>query len=71
MQLGILPNMRLISHMPAAYALVAYQTAYLRYYYPVEFMAALMTSVIEIRQKVAIVYPDMSTDGHPDPAAGH
>lgn len=29
----------------AAYAVVAYQTAYLKYYYPVEFMAALMTSV--------------------------
>lgn len=30
----------------AAYAVVAYQTAYLKYYYPVEFMAALMTSVL-------------------------
>ena len=30
----------------AAYAVVSYQTAYLKYYYPVEFMAALMTSVI-------------------------
>ena len=29
----------------AAYAVVAYQTAWLKYYYPVEFMAALMTSV--------------------------
>ncbi len=29
----------------AAYAVVSYQTAYLKYYYPVEFMAALMTSV--------------------------
>ncbi len=29
----------------AAYAIVSYQTAYLKYYYPVEFMAALMTSV--------------------------
>ena len=28
----------------ACYAVVAYQTAYLKYYYPVEFMAALMTS---------------------------
>lgn len=37
----------------AAYALVAYQTAYLKYYYPVEFMAALMTSVIEMPSKVA------------------
>lgn len=31
----------------ACYAVVAYQTAYLKYYYPVEFMAALMTSVID------------------------
>lgn len=37
----------------AAYALVAYQTAFLKYYYPVEFMAALMTSVIEMPSKVA------------------
>ncbi len=37
----------------AAYAVVAYQTAYLKYYYPVEFMAALMTSVIEMPSKVA------------------
>ena len=29
----------------AAYAVVAYQTAYLKYYHPVEFMAALLTSV--------------------------
>ena len=31
----------------AAYAVVAYQTAYLKYYYPKEFMAALMTSVMD------------------------
>ena len=37
----------------AAYAVVAYQTAWLKYYYPVEFMAALMTSVIENPPKVA------------------
>ncbi|MCI8683419.1 MAG: DNA polymerase III subunit alpha [Lachnospiraceae bacterium] len=30
----------------AAYAVVAYQTAYLKYYYPLEYMAALMTSVM-------------------------
>ena len=35
------------------YAVVAYQTAYLKYYYPVEFMAALMTSVIDNPRKVA------------------
>lgn len=37
----------------AAYAVVAYQTAYLKYHYPLEFMAALMTSVIENPSKVA------------------
>lgn len=37
----------------AAYAVVAYQTAYLKYYYPVEFMAALMTSVIDNAKKVS------------------
>ena len=37
----------------AAYAVVAYQTAWLKYYYPVEFMAALMTSVIDNSTKVS------------------
>ena len=37
----------------AAYAVVSYQTAWLKYYYPVEFMAALMTSCIENPSKVA------------------
>lgn len=36
----------------ACYAVVAYQTAWLKYYYPVEFMAALMTSVIDNISKV-------------------
>lgn len=37
----------------AAYGLVSYQTAWLKYYYPVEFMAALLTSVIDNPTKVA------------------
>ena len=37
----------------AAYAVVAYQTAWLKCYHPVEFMAALMTSVIDVPSKVA------------------
>ena len=37
----------------AAYALIAYQTAWLKYHYPVEFMAALMTSVMDNSSKVA------------------
>ena len=36
----------------AAYAVVSYQTAYLKYYYPVAFMAALMTSVKDNTAKV-------------------
>ncbi len=37
----------------AAYAVVAYQTAYLKYYYPQQFMAALMTSVMDFPSKVS------------------
>ncbi|MBR5760796.1 MAG: DNA polymerase III subunit alpha [Lachnospiraceae bacterium] len=37
----------------ACYAVVSYQTAYLKHYYPVEFMAALMTSFIENAGKVS------------------
>lgn len=37
----------------AAYAVVAYQTAYLKYHYPVEFMAALISSVKENAGKVS------------------
>lgn len=37
----------------AAYAVVAYQTAYLKKYYPVEFMTALLTSVMGSNEKVA------------------
>ena len=36
-----------------AYAVLAAQTAYLKYYYPVEFMAALMSSVLDNNGKVA------------------
>ncbi|MBR5468212.1 MAG: DNA polymerase III subunit alpha, partial [Firmicutes bacterium] len=36
----------------ACYAVVGYQTAWLKYHYPVEFMAALMTSVMENGSKV-------------------
>ncbi len=35
------------------YAVVAYQTAYLKRYYPAEFMAALLTSVLDQSGKVA------------------
>jgi len=37
----------------AAYAVVSYRTAYLKTYFPVEFMAALMTSVMDRTDKIA------------------
>lgn len=37
----------------ACYAVVAYQTAYLKYYYPAEFLAALMSSVKDSAEKTA------------------
>ncbi|MBO8434897.1 MAG: DNA polymerase III subunit alpha [Tyzzerella sp.] len=37
----------------ACYAVVGYQTAWLKYHYPVEFMAALMTSVMDNTTKVS------------------
>ena len=37
----------------ACYALVAYRCAYLKTYYPAEFMAALLTSVLDSSNKVA------------------
>jgi len=37
----------------AAYAIIAYQTAWLKNYYPVEFMAALLTSVMDNSNKVS------------------
>ena len=37
----------------AAYAVVAYRTAYLKYYYPCEFMASLLTSVLDNSTKIS------------------
>ena len=37
----------------AAYAVVSYQTAYLKYYYPVEYMASLMSSVMSHVTKIS------------------
>ncbi|HKM04610.1 MAG TPA: DNA polymerase III subunit alpha [Lachnospiraceae bacterium] len=37
----------------AAYAVISYQTAFLKYHYPVEYMAALLTSVIDNAGKVS------------------
>lgn len=38
----------------AAYAVVAYRTAWLKYYYPVEFMAALISSVMGVTSSVSL-----------------
>lgn len=38
----------------AAYAVLAYETAYLKVYYPIEFMAALLTSVMGDPSKIAL-----------------
>ena len=37
----------------AAYAVVGYQTAYLMYYYPAEFIAAMLNSIMGNNEKVA------------------
>ena len=47
----------------AAYTIVSYQTAYLKYYYPVEFMAALMTSVIDYSDEGGRIYYGMPENG--------
>ncbi len=38
----------------AAYALVAWQTAYLKAHYPAEFMAAMLTSIMDVNDKVGV-----------------
>lgn len=47
----------------AAYAIVAYRTAYLKYYYPCEFMAALLTSILDNSAKVAGYIEDCKRGG--------
>lgn len=47
----------------AAYAIVAYRTAYLKCYYPCEFMAALLTSIFDNSAKVAGYIEDCKRGG--------
>ncbi len=47
----------------AAYAVVAYRTAYLKYYYPCEFMASLLTSVLDNSDKIANYIYDCKKNG--------
>ncbi|MCL2217608.1 MAG: DNA polymerase III subunit alpha [Defluviitaleaceae bacterium] len=49
----------------AGYAVIGYQTAWLKYYHPVEFMAALMTSVMDSSDKVAGYIHDCKKMGIP------
>lgn len=49
----------------AAYGLLAYQTAYLKRHYPVEFMAALLTSVMGSEKKVALYVAECRRLGIP------
>ena len=51
----------------AAYAMVVYQTAYLKCFYPREYMAALLTSVLEQRQGGRL-HRGMRAAGHPGAA---
>ncbi len=67
----------------AAYALVAYRTAYLKTHYPVEFMSALLTSEIGNQDKmtrylaeckdmgIAILPPDVNSSGNAFTPAGN
>lgn len=67
----------------AAYALLAYQTAYLKAHYPVEFMAALLTSVMETKdrvpfyieecrqRKIEILAPDVNESGEDFSVSGN
>lgn len=47
----------------AAYAVVSYQTAWLKCHYPAEFFAALMTSVMDNMSKTAIYMQNLRSEG--------
>ena len=47
----------------AAYAVVSYQTAYLKYYYPVEYMAAMMTSIMGVLSKLTVYIQECKSMG--------
>ena len=55
----------------AGYALVTYQSAYLKAHYPAEFLCALMTADREKTEKVVRMIDGGSGDGGGDPCAGH
>lgn len=47
----------------AAYALVAYQTAWLKYHYPAEFMAATMSSELDNTDQLKVFVDDAKANG--------
>ena len=47
------------------YGLVAYQTAYLKAHYPVEYLACLLTSVKSSLEKAAVYIAECRAHGHP------
>lgn len=53
------------------YAKVTYDTAYLKCHYPREYMAALLTSVLDNSTKTAGYIADCPRHGHPPAAPGH
>ena len=55
----------------ACYAYVAFQTAYLKCHYPSEFMAALLTSVLDNTGQGHRVFRRVRPAGHQGPAAGY
>ena len=54
----------------AAYAVVAYQTAYFKCHFPKEYMAALLTSVLDSSEKIAEYIGECRELRHRAPAAG-
>jgi len=64
-------RLRLTSPTAAAYALIAYQTAYLKAHYPLEFLAALLTSELGSHRQHVKFGGRMPDSSHPGAAAGH
>ena len=54
----------------AAYAVIAYQTAYFKCHFPKEYMAALLTSVLDSSEKIAEYIGECRDVRHRAPAAG-
>lgn len=54
-----------------SYAIVSYRTAYMKRNYPHEYMAALLTSVLDNTPKVTEYIAECREAGHPPAAAGY